>query len=181
MHIAIYVDGGLMMARLLVFASVLSQLFSGSVAMAGGLPSDADLKSAYCIKVLQLEIAVFNEVLQGADEFVNEYRNSPNSHHKALVASIAKVQQDRRNDISALNRLQLYLVPRMGHLDADGLLIASRRGEVDFELRTGANRQCGTKCLDMTNPEACLSSCLDQHTELIKRVVSCRTPTWLPF
>jgi hypothetical protein len=80
-----------------------------------------------------------------------------------------------------LNRLQSYLVPRMGTLDMTALVLAGHRGEADYAELKAMTDRCSLKCGGPPDDKwsACTKSCWDN--DLIARVRACTTPTWLPF
>jgi hypothetical protein len=136
------------------------------------LPSDADLKSAYCIAVIKKQIVFMNEILGG------EPPSSPAYEYAR------KMLRQRNND---LNRLQSYLLPKLSSLDATGLIAASRRAETDVEESGITAKQCTGRCdttLESGRPgekwSACIDTCLAENGAAT-RVNSCKAVNWLPF
>jgi hypothetical protein len=88
---------------------------------------------------------------------------------------------------STLNRLQLYLLPRIAHRDPVALAAAQDRGEADVRQVQAVSDRCVKDC-GASNPlepsddkkRACLDSC-KPDTDLVTRVGACASPTWLPF
>jgi len=116
--------------------------------------SEADLRSAYCVPVLQWEIA---QVQRGGDREVLEKLSS------------------------ALTRVQAYLRPRMSQLDPTALAQAQNRARDDVQgLQTGL--QCTVNCASKNPTEtaaaACTKSCMD--TAILARMGACEVASWVP-
>src|SRR5207244_175721 len=90
------------------------------------LPTDAELRSAYCIPVLQWQIAWHQEMVSRADKAPAELREQASQLDPNGRETIEQLQ-------SALNRLQSYLLPRIGHRDSSAMLLATSRGEKDLK------------------------------------------------
>jgi hypothetical protein len=136
------------------------------------LPTDTDLKSAYCITAIKKQLDLMNQIL-GA-----EPQGSP-----AYVYA-QKMLLDRNSD---LNRLQSYLVPKLLSLDATGLVLASKRAERDLEEAAVSTQRCTTHCASNSGSgtpdskwSACLQTCSAEDSA-VTRLGSCRSVNWLPF
>ncbi|CAE6803291.1 hypothetical protein R75461_05292 [Paraburkholderia nemoris] len=122
-------------------------------------PTDTDLKAAYCIGVMQQEIA---QIPQG------------------MPASIAQSRQDQ------LNHLQAYLVPRMQYVDPLGPAAARARGQTDSKVITDPDMiACTSRCTTPPNVDPatamkqCALSCDTEHR--LPRIWACNDLSWLPF
>jgi hypothetical protein len=144
---------------------VIAPLTAVGLAQSDSLPSDGELRSAYCIPVLKWQIT-----------------------QAKSIAAVANAADGPRNDLpqleSALNRLQLYLLPRIAYRDPVSLMGAQKRGEADTQELESMTQRCSARCLgaDKGNHEqqgACWNSCADSG--LIDRMRACRNPSWLPF
>jgi hypothetical protein len=143
------------------------------------VPSDAELRTAYCIPVLQFEIKMVNDAQASADNWFK--RNPPSTPE--LQKQIAETSEQGREEIARLNstlsRLQAYLLPRFMQRDPVALAMATKRAQADLqELQANANR-CVKQCATAPDNKACLESCGDP--DLTVRLKSCIAPTWLPF
>jgi hypothetical protein len=138
-------------------------------------PSDSELRSAYCISILQSEVALNEQMIEAAtpnDSATPEVKASAKRAVDALRAGLIETQ-------SLLDRLRSYLLPRVQNLDALAMLAAMKRAEADLaEVRATTDR-CTPRCLNTSDEHACWNSCTNQ--DLVGRVQSCRHPTWLPF
>ena len=96
--------------------------------------------------------------------------------HDALRKEIAQLE-------STLNRLQLYLLPRVTQRDPVAIIAAEKRAEADLQELRRATAECTTDCAksghgdDPTN--ACAESCVG--SDLVARLRACKNPSWLPF
>jgi hypothetical protein len=97
---------------------ITSLLFAAAWAQAQPLtlPTDTDLKTAYCLKITQSQYDYLNARIGG------EPQNSP---------AYPGVQKMLREAYADVNRLRSYLLPRMQSLEPTGLIAAARRAEAD--------------------------------------------------
>lgn len=143
----------------------------------GPLPTDTELRAAYCIRVLQSDIADSHSIL-------NEMRTeelSPELRQQVLQA----LKKSKRDLESALNRVQLFILPRMPYLDSTALLAATRRADSDLRNSAGIQNKCMRECTESGTADRG-SSCLQTWQtciggDLQSRLEACRNPTWLPF
>ena len=133
-------------------------LISPALAIAQGqLPSDVDLKAAYCIP-----IARFASQITESENLPESFRNS--------------LRDSKDKGAVNLRRLNLYLIPRLSQLDAMSLIGASKSAEEDLERVNAEIRQCDR----MSSVEEALK-CIAVETEAVKRVRSCNVLSFLPF
>jgi hypothetical protein len=151
---------------LLVFASVCgAQEFTQ--------PTDGELRSAYCIPILQWQIDAMSRanssvIIPGNDQTPEQQRA-----HGKLRRELEKVR-------SALDRLQSYLLPRMLNRDPMALALARKRGENDLQQLVKGADQCINECeAAKGEPAVCAESCIDKA--LVERMRACADPSWLPF
>ena len=124
-------------------------------------PSETDLKAAYCIEAVRIELS-------------------------ALRSGIGRGQKLDRQISEAedrLNRLQGYLSPRVKNLDASGLATESKRAEVDAaqEIEQFTNPDPAHRCRIDDTTVACyekLKSGVDPDVESRRR--GCIKLEWLP-
>lgn len=145
------------------------------------LPTDADLRSAYCIPVLQHGIDVLNQAAaaheaQAKSAQTPEQRRAGQELRDIVLNRVSETQ-------STLHRLTSYLLPRMQYRDQLALTAAGERGEADVKVLQAKAVRCPTRCggFDVSDAAwyACAARCVDK--ELIARVRACAAPTWLPF
>ena len=155
-----------------------------AMAAAGGqqfvMPSDNELRTAYCVPVINATIDMDNQVIAALEANSSSTPEGQQRTHNALDLareSLAKTQQIR-------SRLQLYLAPKVETLDPAALHAAMSRGEADMAQLKASSERCAAKCSTVTAPSAdqmsaCTASCTDP--DLVARVRACRNPTWLPY
>ena len=139
-------------------------------AIADNYPSDTDLKTAYCIRVMQ----------HGVDFFSSKLSNVP---------EMKPYQQKMEN---TLNRMKVYLLPKVPYLEVEPLMIATKNAERDLADANKSIEYCSKK---YPNP-ATLSKehgilyfdCITQQNKSdvefesrSARLQSCQNPTWLPY
>jgi hypothetical protein len=83
-----------------------------------------------------------------------------------------------------LNRLQLYLTPKLTSLDPLAIAGATHRAEADWQAYGGAVARCTLKCFKLPEKEqaecfSSVSSC--QDAALLPSIGQCRDPNWLPL
>jgi len=143
-------------------------------------PTDTDLRSIYCVQILQSEIG---EEKAGQAQLENSLK-------QAQIPSTQKFLKDQLDDVtkwlanaeSALERLQSYVLPRWMNFDPVPALLAMNRGKDDWKAFIDMSAKCTAKCSTLASggkSAACWESCPDK--DLVARVQSCLHPTWLPF
>jgi hypothetical protein len=156
--------------------------FARTAAAQESLPTDVELHSAYCIPVLRWQIQFSRQVVDQADAGEKSAQTPELRQQAATVkGNLLKFVADLE---SSLNRLQLYLFPRMQHRDPFALLAASKRAEADLKEFQQRTDRCPSECgLDGVpkneQQQACFETCTDK--DLTSRIRACATPTWLPF
>lgn len=153
----------------LLFAA-LSFAVAGPV-LALTVPTDIDLRTAYCARVVATQLAGLQQMMAGEPE------SSP---------AYAFVQKTLRDQADVLSRLQSYLLPKLSGLDPEPLIAAALRADTDLEQAGQTGSVCSRKCaghLENGRPSQRWSACVDECSAgpLTTRLRSCRTPDWLPF
>jgi hypothetical protein len=143
-------------------------------------PTNADLRAAYCIPVLQADIARLDKAIpaarasSGIDQPIRPY------DFDQFAALEAAAEKQRAERFDALNRLQALLLPRMAQLDSTALLAAQARAAADMEEKSKEGKDCVMRCSKTaTNDYKALSLCIGgcSQTVLSKRIEACRPPT----
>ena len=156
--------GAIMHAR----AIILLFLLASSVA-AQELPSQTDLRAAYCIPIVRNALDVLGPPLP-----YPEFAESTKAHTAALAEMTDQ-----------LRRLKLYLVPRISHLELLGLTTATQRAKEDLKQFEQYVKSCETKCKPSTNKRAstegaCWNKCIAENP-LRSRFKDCHDLRWLPY
>jgi hypothetical protein len=134
------------------------------------LPSDVDLRTAYCFEVVSSNLKKFEAMAEQTGTKAE------------LRAGLADMSSD-------VQRMRAYLLPKISSLDMTGIMAAKQRGEVDFAQGEADAKACSAKCGGGTAPAdaaaadrvfSCLSTCSAQSAA-ITRVSACRPVNWLPF
>lgn len=149
---------------------VISAFIAGSAWAA--MPTDADLKTAYCIAVVKRNV-IFIEASLNVDPLNTAMRS--------------KMQRRLREKNTDLERLQSYVVPKLQALDPAPLVAAANRASADFEEIGDFSAQCAPKCQPYARSgsvdegwSACFDRCMEASSAQ-KRINSCLTIDWLPF
>jgi len=132
-------------------------------------PSDIELKSAYCTKVL----LAFTKPLPFIEGMSAE--------------AIERVKKLRATRLDNLNRLQSYLLPKLDKLNTTALAAATKRAELDISASGNAAVACMEDCATRFNPaeqgarfNACVSTCSGSDAA-DARLKTCDKVDWLPF
>jgi hypothetical protein len=163
------------MTRLLIGILILVVLLTNSAGAERELPSQTDLRAAYCIAIVQNAMEVFKPSSMDAESWV-----SPEDL-AALRAEFA----------GTLRRLQLYLLPRMPHLELLGLATARQRAKEDLAQSERYSASCATKCKQSANKRAsaeqrasaevaCGEKCRTEDP-VRPRLKECYDLRWLPY
>ena len=121
------------------------------------LPSDVDLKAAYCIPIARY----YSQITVS--------QNLPDVFRESL-------RDTKEKGAVNLRRLNLYLVPRISKLDAMSLIGASRSAQEDLERSDAEFMKC-----DSMNTTEQAWQCFAVETETLKRLRSCNVLSFLPF
>lgn len=127
------------------------------------LPTDIDLRAAYCLPIVNDELATFQTPI---DPSVLTPQMK-----QGVESAIAEAQE-------RANRLKRFLLPRVPYLDATALLAASTQGKQDEQRGLQDTRECFTSCQGASDSRACMTSC---ETDALARVRRCSKLDWLPF
>lgn len=127
--------------------------FAAMEAFAFDLPNPADLKSSYCIRILQKQIGGSQEVV-GLKDYV----------------------ESKQAD---LRRLQSYLQPRVRSLQAEGLVSAITAADADLNRSQQAGAECSQQC--SKNDLDCFNACLEKKAPELLRIRSCDNLNFLPY
>ena len=87
------------------FLAIIAVLFWAAAA-AEQMPTDLDLKTAYCLKVKQRQVAFINSFTEPTTSAGRDYKQ--------------KMLREHGNE---LNRLQSYLLPKLKYLDLNALQV----------------------------------------------------------
>ena len=88
-----------------------------------------------------------------------------------------KFKSEELNKIqSDINKMKLYLLPRMLYINDTGLVIASQTAQADVSKAANESKECITSC-GVYNFD-CIDKC--PITETMKHLESCESITFLP-
>ena len=158
-----------------------------SIASAQQLPSQVDLKAAYCIPIVQ-------HVIAGVTSVIN---NTPPEVYSRLSSETKELTTKQLADSDAnLRKLQFYLVPRLRYLDTFALAAASKSAEEDIVRQREYVNTCEAKC--QNEVRSCDAKCQNEFgslrlarmscvmkcasdSALGTRMQACHDLSWLPF
>jgi hypothetical protein len=143
------------------------------------MPSDAELRTAYCIPVITRELSDTKQAAAEAEQQANDPVTASYGAQDKFLQVLAQLKNRIAELDSALKRLEAYLLPRRFQRDPVALAAAQKRGEADYQELMGG--ECAARCMAVANANltACLSSC--NPPDLVARLKACKDPTWLPF
>ena len=165
--------------RALLYLCALCSAVTAAVAQ-DKQPVTDELRSMYCVSVIRAEIGLQQRMISAADEAAGNATTSEDRLRWNTTAAELRTHLGKLEGV--LSRLQAFMLPRIGALDAFALRTAIRQGDEEFELsRTMADRcavACGPQRIPEAEMQACSASCNDNA--LLSRVSACDNPTWLP-
>jgi hypothetical protein len=134
---------------------------------ASELPSEIDLRASYCIPIVQ--------------HFISHVKSDiPDEKDPKTQAAKKEVLTETQVD---LRRLQLYLFPRIPHLEKAGVAAAMMRAEEDWAKSGEHGKACSAKCAHLRRADSWLSChkpCTDNNP-FHPRMKACFELSWLPF
>jgi hypothetical protein len=151
---------------------ILLWLLASSVE-AGELPFETDVRAAYCIPIVQNSIDVVRLLMTDPIMTDPEFTESTETITAALAGMTNQLQ-----------RLKLYLVPRISPLEPLGLTTAMQRAKEDLAQSEQYGKSCQTKCKQSANKRAsaegaCLDECIAEDP-VRSRFKDCFDLRWLP-
>ena len=154
-------------------------LFVSAPALAQQAPTDTDLRAAYCARILQFDIRLYQSVvgeLQGNIVKFGPVRDQGDAKLlDDIKALLNDAQRTLRESRSGLDRINAYLMPKLSYLDPTALLAAAKRADVD--LADSQDAPCSQAC--SKDPKCIERECVQQ--DIVARFKPCRAITWLPF
>ena len=125
------------------------------------LPTPIDLQAAYCMGVMSATVKSANEI----------------SANDPSLLSDENFNDQLSKERGILNRLSVYLVPRLAYLDVTAVNAAVELGKVD------ANRfdTCNSSCLDKSTRSEFLSCASECKGKISEKFLACHDPSFLPF
>ena len=136
------------------------------IGYAVALPTNTDLKAAYCIGV--------SNAAQGTMRAAKDYSDQLPSEMRVKTQSFIAARDDTRR------RLELYLLACLSGLDLTGIIIATKTGENDFAVGMDGIQKCVASCKP-SNESGCEHACLDTASTITTRIRSCNDISWLPY
>jgi len=144
-------------------------------------PNNTDLKAAYCIAREKNTISEFDSLWGKLD-----------TPPQGVDTQVYQTLRSFRSEAAErLNHLQLYLLPRLKFLDAEGLLAANAQATRDAaKLKEPSVASCTAQCQqeiaqklrqqkgNEAEAMACIKSC---SPDVLSRGWACNDLSWLPF
>jgi hypothetical protein len=164
---------------LALFTAVYLSALTEAAAAQQAVPTDTELRSAYCASVIRGDIDLQQKMIAQIDAAVKS-APTPELQQQAIKAS-TELHEGLTKIETVRDRLKLYLLPRIGSLDPIAITAAMHRGEADVQEVMAMVNRCSAKCDPLPGDQraTCNASCVDN--DLIARVKACTNPTWLPF
>jgi hypothetical protein len=145
------------------------------------LPTDTDLRAAYCVKVVQSDLQMFSRLDSEFGPIVDAYikRTDISDAEKSKAESALRdIRASRFESGENVKRLQSFILPRIASVDSTSMLLAVKRSDEDLSSFSARTAEC-TKSCNTSDTAKCAENCVGP--ELIQRLKGCRTLTWLPF
>jgi len=179
------------------FAALLLAAMNAGNASADRLPTDTELRAAYCIPIIRQDLNLISRLVRDnetriaqlggglSDRLQGEWADKKRAEAAANAERIAMLREandqlarHKANRETTFNRLRLYLVPKLQELEIGKIAAAHARGDAD--IRSADNGvACLTACTQRDRPASCVDRCTDR--DLQARMDACRSPNWLPL
>lgn len=150
----------MLMKKYVLIRMALAAILINASAQADPLPSQIDMKAAYCIQVTQ--------------DGINDL-SIPNSNETAGQKQLVAEVLEKAN--SNLRHLQRYLVARMQYLDPLAITAAKQQAIDDRTLRVKDLTTCGEPCISKQDL-ACMKNC---SASVNAKAPNCSDLSFLPF
>lgn len=148
-----------------------------SGASAQRIPTEVELKSAYCIQTLSRNMEYFkNEITRTKNDVEATKGTSIGQNYLESLDTLENLVLKTQADLS---RLRSFLIPRYSGIDIGALQLATNRAKNDWQLAT--NNSCSSKCNDMNKMAICLDKCDDAIGGPKARMWACSKIDFLPF
>lgn len=132
------------------------------------LPTEIDLKSAYCLGVFQTQ--------ENSNSAIRQIFGALSPDKKRQAEDWIFAQETRKK------RLQRYLIPRIAHLEMAGIILATKSGAKDLEESGRHLSSCVESCNRQTPYlNSCEADCIDTTNDVIQKIRSCNDISWLPY
>lgn len=145
-------------------------------------PNPTDLRAAYCISLTK---ALLAEVQQSMPQMSKPLSpDAPPEIVQQHNAALEKMQSAMAAANARLNKLQLYLLPRMQYVDALGLVSADKSARDDLQRIESTGSKCIPQCPAGTG-ENCLRDCerraMPDYDSVVNSSKAWATLDWLPY
>jgi hypothetical protein len=155
-------------------------------------PTETDLHAAYCTEVINTEIGMVEAALASYPTFdttPSATDTEPLRKAKAKVeANLRTIKAGLDTEKAILNKLHLYLLPRLLYLDPLGLVGAQTAAKDDLARIKSALSSCQNECpasLESSALQTCSTECttraMPDLAAVQKKLKSCQDLEWLPF
>lgn len=161
------------------------------------LPTDNELRAAYCARIVRHEADDLKHDLELVTRAISEAEEraksgQTQSDNNSLNLDSLRSMRDQFQPIlrereNTFNRLNSYVMPLAGHVEITGLQAAISRGNLDYEAsRRALNSRgiCLRDCIagGSTAFEGCQSKCgPGTPPDLEAKFARCRKADWLPY
>jgi hypothetical protein len=192
------------MNKLIIFLYSLASYVNAS-AQEIRMPTDNEIKTSYCIPVIQKNISQMAELKKLSDDgsdadatLLNDAERSNNPQLDLIRKNYLQRQEIKGErgkvleiEMQKLNKLQSYIVPLLNYMDINALMLARERAEMDLLESANSSVLCSNKCgisvvfnirifdENIKKFNTCMDNCGD--SQIKKRLNSCRNPNWLPY
>jgi hypothetical protein len=175
----------------------LSTLLAQVISPQGTMPTDAGLRTAYCLRVIQLRQVQTQMQRRDFEAHLKKVRDelhgmsandpalgSKKELERTWIKLLDQSDQSSAQYKTVQDRLKAYLEATYRSLDPTAILEAQKRGQSDLIASDAIANDCASKCerseKTPAGTESCFQSCIYSHSELPLRTGACAHPTWLP-
>lgn len=140
------------------------------------LPTDNDLRAAYCLAYQEDALRLGTTALADLEKDASTKSGVPKS-------TVDEFRADVRQQEQRVARLRSYVLPRLNYLEPLAMTVALRRGKEDAQRFGNEWMKCINDCLSSTDLKRAVDVCTKRCSqgEQFDRIQSCRNLSWLPF
>lgn len=142
------------------------------------LPTDIDLRAAYCIRVLHYKAQLYQAAVNGVQDDIAKLGplgdQADARRVEGLKGQLTEGERKLRETQTGLDRVTAYVTPKLAYLDPALIVAAFARADADISALEA--KSCSADCLK--GPACPKRECGGQ--DIAARFKPCERVTWLP-
>ena len=143
------------------------------------VPTDTDLKAAYCIRLLHYESGLLQSAVDGVHANIAAIGAAKSQDDAKALEELKRLARETEKQLrqrqAGLDRVMDYLTPKFPHIDPAPVVAAFNRADADISVLQ--SKSCPAACME---ERKCFQRECAQH-DIAARFEPCREIDWLPF